>query len=302
MNDFTKRLSDCRLCPRQCRIDRLNGQCGICRAAALPKIALASLHRWEEPCISGTRGSGTVFFSHCNLSCLFCQNYDISQHNFGKEISIDELARLFIKQQQRGAHNINLVSPTSFMPQIAETLTIAKEHGLAIPVIYNSNAYESVDALHYMDGLIDVYLPDLKYFSDEYAVKYSKAPHYFEHATAAIMEMYQQVGSPQFDDEGIIKRGLIIRHLMLPGLIEDSKQILLWIRNNLPIEVYVSLMAQYTPMYKAKEHERLNRRISRRQYEDIIDYFFDIGLENGYVQERSSAKSIYTPDFDLSGL
>jgi putative pyruvate formate lyase activating enzyme len=188
------------------------------------------------------------------------------------------------------------------MPQIAETLTIAKEHGLAIPVIYNSNAYESVDALHYMDGLIDVYLPDLKYFSDEYAVKYSKAPHYFEHATAAIMEMYQQVGSPQFDDEGIIKRGLIIRHLMLPGLIEDSKQILLWIRNNLPIEVYVSLMAQYTPMYKAKEHERLNRRISRRQYEDIIDYFFDIGLENGYVQERSSAKSIYTPDFDLSGL
>ncbi|MDK2903613.1 MAG: putative pyruvate formate lyase activating enzyme [Clostridiales bacterium] len=302
MEGFTEWLRDCHLCPRQCHIDRLNGQHGTCRAGLLPKVALASLHQWEEPCISGTRGSGTVFFSYCNLSCLFCQNYDISQSDFGKEMGIPELAELFIKQQQRGSHNINLVSPTSFMPQITEALIIAKEHGLTIPVIYNSNAYESVDALRYMDGLIDVYLPDLKYFSDEYAVKYSKAPHYFEHATAAIMEMYRQVGSPQFDDEGIIKRGLIIRHLMLPGLIEDSKQILLWIRNNLPTEVYVSLMAQYTPMYKAKEHKELNRRISRRQYEAIIDYFFDIGLENGYIQERSSAKSIYTPDFDLSGL
>jgi len=217
-------------------------------------------------------------------------------------MSIEALAELFIKQQSRGAHNINLVSPTPFMPQIKQALIIAKNQGLRIPVVYNSNAYESIDALRHMDGLIDVYLPDLKYYSDEYAIKYSHAPHYFQHATAAILEMYKQVGHPQFDADGIIKRGLIIRHLMLPGLSDDSKQVLLWVRDNLPKEVYISLMAQYTPMYKAKDYKELRRRVSLREYEAMIDFFFDIGLENGYVQERSSAKDIYTPTFDLSGL
>lgn len=302
MDSFMEWLKRCRLCPRQCGIDRLRGQSGICRAGALPKAALASLHLWEEPCISGTKGSGTIFFSHCNLKCVFCQNYSISQQDFGKEMNIETLAELFIKQQNRGAHNINLVSPTPFMPQIKQALIIAKNQGLHIPVVYNSNAYESIDALHHMDGLIDVYLPDLKYYSDEYAIKYSHAPHYFQHATAAILEMYKQVGPPQFDADGIIKRGLIIRHLMLPGLGDDSKQVLLWIRDNLPKEVYISLMAQYTPMYRAKDYKELCRRISLREYEAMIDFFFDIGLENGYVQERSSARDIYTPTFDLSGL
>lgn len=302
MNDFMDILNKCALCPRKCYIDRINGQRGICRAGFIPKVALASLHEWEEPCISGTRGSGTVFFSHCNLKCVFCQNFDISQNDFGKDISIDDLADLFLKQQQRGAHNINLVSPTPFIPQIREAIITAKNRGLKIPIVYNSNAYEMVNALRNMDGIIDVYLPDLKYFSDNYAVAYSGAPHYFEYATKAILEMHRQVGSTEFDNNGIIKKGLIIRHLLLPDLSDDSKNILLWIRNNLPKDVYVSLMAQYTPMYKAKNYKKLNRRISMRRYEEIINFFFDIGLENGYVQEPSSAKSIYTPKFDLSGL
>lgn len=302
MNHMIAMLTECKICPRQCGVNRMDGEVGVCRASVLPKVALASLHLWEEPCISGENGSGTIFFSHCNLQCIFCQNYDISQQDFGKELTIEELAQLMLRQEQRGAHNINLVSATQFLPQVRAAILMARDQGLKIPIVYNSNGYESVEAIRSMAGVIDVYLPDLKYYDDTYAQKYSSAPNYFEHATKAILEMFRQVDAPRFDANGMIKKGMIIRHMLLPGGLEDSKRVLDWIEGNLPYDVYVSLMAQYTPMYHAAEHEELTRRITEDEYEELIHYFFDIGLDNGYIQELASATSNYTPTFDLSGL
>ncbi|HOJ12308.1 MAG TPA: radical SAM protein, partial [Clostridiales bacterium] len=209
MDNFFSILKECALCPRKCNVNRIAGEKGVCRASASVKVSLASLHKWEEPCISGDNGSGTVFFTSCNLKCVFCQNYEISQKDYGKEVTIEHLAEIFLNLQGQGANNINLVSPTHFMPQIKEALKIAKLNGLNIPVVYNSNGYETVDALRFMEGMVDIYLPDLKYYNDEYGTKYSSAPHYFQYATKAILEMYRQVGSPEFDDNGLIKNGLI---------------------------------------------------------------------------------------------
>ena len=295
-------MDNCNLCPHNCNANRIEGKFGICKAPYYPKLARAALHYWEEPCISGTRGSGAVFFSHCNLKCIYCQNYDISQEYFGKDISIEKLVDIFLNLQKMGAHNINLVSPTPFIHAIKDAIIKAKEKGLSIPIVYNSNAYENIDAIRQLDGLIDVYLPDLKYYNDKYSIEFSNASHYFDHATSAILEMYRQVGSPIMDDEGIIKKGLIIRHLLLPGLMDDSKKVLDWIAMSLPKSVYISLMAQYTPVYKAKEHKILSHAISKRHYDAIIEYFCKIGLENGYIQDISSAKSDYTPAFDLTGI
>jgi putative pyruvate formate lyase activating enzyme len=295
-------LKECRLCPRKCGADRLNGETGYCEAGLKPRAALAALHFWEEPCISGENGSGAVFFSQCNLSCLFCQNYKISQEGFGRDIPVKELAEIFLWLQEKGANNINLVSATSYIPQAADAIQLARQNGLALPIVYNSNAYESVEALSLLDGLVDIYLPDLKYADNRYAMSYSKAPDYFLHATGAILEMYRQTGKPVYNEDGIMQKGLIIRHLLLPGLKEDSKKVLLWIKEKLPIEIPVSLMTQYTPVYRALSCKELNRRITRREYEEMMDYFFEIGLENGYIQERSSADSKYTPEFDLSGI
>ncbi|NPV53010.1 MAG: radical SAM protein [Firmicutes bacterium] len=295
-------LSKCRLCPRRCRADRASGEMGFCGAGILPRVARAALHHWEEPCVSGTRGSGTVFFSRCNMRCVFCQNHRISHGGFGKEIAAGELAGIFLRLQARGAHNINLVSPTPFIPQITEALLAARAGGLTIPVVYNTNAYELPDALRLLDGLVDIYLPDLKYASDELAVRYSAAPRYFEFATQAILEMLRQVGPPQFDEHGLVTRGLIVRHLVLPGQVGDSRRVLDWIRANLPLEVYVSVMSQYTPMFRAKSHPELNRRLTREEYDDVLDHFVSIGLENGYMQEESSAREDFVPDFDLTGL
>ncbi|HHV63330.1 MAG TPA: radical SAM protein [Firmicutes bacterium] len=295
-------LSECRLCPRRCGADRNSGGMGFCRAGILPRVARAALHQWEEPCISGTRGSGTVFFSHCNMRCVFCQNHRISHGGFGKEVPTAELARAFLRLQAKGAHNINLVSPTPFILQIAEALSTARAEGLVIPVLYNTNAYELPEALRLLDGLVDVYLPDLKYASDELAIKYSAAPRYFEFATRAILEMLRQVGPPQFDEHGLVVRGLIVRHLVLPGQTGDSRRVLDWIRANLPVEVYVSVMSQYTPMFRASRYPELNRRLTREEYDDVLDYFVSIGLENGYMQEESSAQEDFVPDFDLTGL
>jgi len=295
-------LKKCMLCPRRCGADRENGKKGYCGAGLQPRAARAALHYWEEPCISGSRGSGAVFFSRCNLSCLFCQNYKISQEGFGKDITITDLGRIFVHLQEQGANNINLVSATQYIPQTAEAIRFARANGLTLPVVYNSNAYECIEALRLLDGLVDVYLPDLKYADNKYSLRYSNAPDYFYHATRAILEMYRQTGNPSYDANGMIQKGMIIRHLLLPGLQEDSKKVLRWIRENLPVEVPVSLMAQYTPLFRAKSCRELNRRITKREYEEILDYFFEIGLENGYVQERSSAKEEYTPEFDLSGI
>ncbi len=295
-------LRNCRICPRDCGVDRTKGETGVCRADDKIKLAKAYPHLWEEPCISGTRGSGTVFFSRCNLRCKFCQNYKISQEDFGKEVTTEQLAGIFLNLQDEGVHNINLVTATIYIPQVAGAIAAARENGLAVPVVYNTNSYETVEALKLLDGLVDVYLPDLKYFDDKMAFAYSSAPHYFDTATAAIMEMFRQTGEVVLDDDGIIEKGLIIRHLMMPGRLEDSKLILDWIRHNLPIGVYVSIMCQYVPLFKAREIPDLNKRVTEKEYKSIVDYFFNIGLENGYIQEMDSASDEYVPDFDLEGI
>lgn len=291
----------CNQCPRQCGVNRENG-IGFCGVQQLPKVAKAFLHMWEEPCISGTRGSGTVFFSGCNLKCIYCQNYDISQNNFGKVISIERLQEIFVELINKGAHNINLVNPSHYTGAIKQVLLSLKQQGrLNVPVVYNTNGYESVDTLKSMEGLIDVYLPDIKYFYEETALNYSRAKNYPEVSKKAVLEMFKQVGSPILD-EGLIKRGLIIRHLILPGHTKESIKILDWISENLPKNVYVSLMSQYTPYYEADKHSDINRPITRYEYEKVVNHLYKLGLEEGYVQERQSADSQYIPEFNLEGV
>ena len=302
MEKMNRALSHCQVCPRNCGADRRAGNLGWCRAPYLPKLALVSRHDWEEPPISGTKGSGTVFFSHCNLGCVFCQNHDISQDGFGQEIPIERLVNIFLEQQKRGFHNVNLVSAVQFIPQVAKALEMAKENGLSIPVVYNSNGYESIEGLRMLEGLVDVYLPDFKYWDDALALEYSKAPHYRETTAAAILEMRRQVGKDILDENGILQKGIIIRHLVLPGQYKDSFQVLNWIRENMGEETYVSLMSQYTPMHKAKEIKTLSRKLTTFEYDKVVDHFFEIGLKNGFMQKRSSATSEYTPTFDLSGV
>ena len=295
-------LEYCTACPRHCGVNRLHGQFGFCQAPALPKVALVSTHHWEEPPISGTNGSGTIFFSHCNLQCVFCQNHDISCNRFGKEISVSRLAEIFLEQQQKNMHNINLVSPTQFIAQIAEALRIAKKRGLLLPVVYNSNGYESREGLSLLDGLIDIYLPDFKYWDHILAMKYSHALNYREYAAKAILEMKRQTGKNQFDDNGILQKGMIVRHLILPNHYKDSFFVLEWIRENLGTDTCVSLLRQYTPMHKAKEHKELYRKLTTFEYKKETDYFFNIGLNYGFEQMKDSATSAYTPIFNLHGV
>lgn len=295
-------MENCRVCPWECGKDRSHGEKGVCRSTARLKVARASLHAWEEPCISGTRGSGTIFFSHCNLSCVFCQNYKISQEGFGEEITVEALARLCLNLQEKGAHNINLVTPAHYLAQLRDALGLAKKEGLRIPVIYNTNAYEEVESLQALAGLVDVYLPDLKYYSDDYAWKYSRVRGYFAKASQAILEMFRQVGAPRFDDEGLIRQGLVIRHLLLPGLTGDSRKVLQWIAKELPRDVYVSLMGQFTPFYQAGRYPELRRPLTEEEYDEVIGFFFALGLENGFVQELESGDAAFIPEFDLRGV
>jgi len=291
----------CNICPRKCNIDRSLSN-GYCHGGKNAKVALVSIHKWEEPSISGTNGSGTIFFSGCNMRCVFCQNHNISHGNKGIEITDDRLAEIFMEQQERDVHNINLVSGGHYVSNIINALKKAKTMGFNIPVVYNSNGYESVDTLKKLEGTIDIYIPDFKYFSDENAIKYSSAPGYFKTALSAIKEMYRQTGKNVFDKNGIMKKGVIIRHLVLPSLKNDSLKVIDAIKENFGNNVYVSLMSQYTPVYRANEFKEINRRITTFEYEKVTDYFLDIGLTNGYMQKRSSATSDYTPDFDLSGV
>jgi len=269
----------------------------MCQAPSTPKIAQTMLHQWEEPCISGTLGSGTVFFSHCNLKCIYCQNYRISHEGRGRELSVAALADVFLDLQKQGAHNINLVSPNPYLPSIAAALTLAKKDGLSIPVIYNTNGYELPDSLEYLDGLVDIYLPDLKYFSTTVSAELSGINDYFETATVAILAMFKQVGSPRFDQAGLLTRGLLIRHLVLPNHHDESKRVLDWIRQNLPLTIYISLMAQYFPAYQAAENPKINRLLTEAEYDEVVDYCLDLGLENGFTQEISAADPKYTPEF-----
>lgn len=280
-----KELDRCNICPHNCNINRNDGIVGRCRATDKIKIALYSTHDFEEPCISGEKGSGTVFFSNCNLNCVFCQNYEISQLGKGKEITIEELANIFLKQQENEVENINLVTPTSYVPQIIEALKIAKKEGLKLPIVYNTNGYENIETIKMLDGYIDIYLPDLKYSENELAKKYSKVNNYFEIATEAINEMVKQVGIPELDERGIMKKGVMVRHLVLPNNIENSKNVLKWIVENLPKDIYISVMAQYFPTYKAKEIKEINRKLTIEEWKEIEDYIEKLGIENGYIQE-----------------
>lgn len=289
----------CNLCPFNCNVDRIDNL-GRCRCGILPKLALASIHNWEEPCISGENGSGTVFFSGCNLNCIFCQNHEISHSGFGKEVSIERLADIFLELQDKNVNNINLVSPTPYVPQIIKALDIAKTNDLKIPVVYNTNSYENVETIKKLNGYVDIYLPDLKYFDNNIALEYSKVPNYFDIASKAILEMFSQVPNNIFNDNGIIQKGIIIRHLILPGNVTQTKKILNWIKNNLPEDIYISIMAQYFPTYKAKEHNTLNRKISRREYEMVLNMLDD--FENGYIQELSDCEEEYVPHFNLDGI
>ncbi len=292
-----EKLISCNLCPHNCKVNRLEGKIGRCKCNAKVKIALASLHYYEEPCISGKNGSGTIFFSNCNLNCKYCQNYEISQLGKGREIEIEELAKIFLAEQEKGANNINLVTPTSYVYHIIEALDIAKKNGLNIPIIYNTNGYENIETIKLLKGHIDVYLPDLKYYSNELSKKYSGIDNYFENATKAIKVMYEQVGTPVFNEDGIIQKGVIIRHLVLPNHILNSKHILKWIKENMPSDIYVSVMAQYFPTYRAKEDELINRKLTKKEYKQIEEYLYSLDLENGYIQELGEHEEEYVPKF-----
>ena len=290
-------LKKCEICPHRCGVDRTNNQIGRCKSKNTVKVAKASIHMYEEPCISKGNGSGTVFFSNCNLNCVFCQNYEISQNGLGKEITINELANIFLKLQNKNVNNINLVTPTSYVPQIIEAIKMAKENGLNIPIVYNTNSYENIETLKLLEGYIDIYLPDLKYSENELGEKYSNVKNYFEVATTAIKEMYRQVGNLKCDKNGIAKKGVIIRHLVLPNHIENSKKVLSWIKNNLPQDVYVSVMNQYFPIYKAKKIKDLNRKITKREMKKIEEFIYSIDLKNGYIQDIEENEIQYVPNW-----
>ncbi|MEG2353195.1 MAG: radical SAM protein [Clostridium sp.] len=295
-----KLLQPCVVCPRQCMINRLENKIGFCKSTDKVKIALVSLHHWEEPCISGEEGSGTIFFSGCNLNCVFCQNHDISQEGIGYEVTIEELSDIFIEQESKGANNINLVTPTHYAPQIIEAITLAKKKGLSLPILYNCNGYESLETLNLLRGYIDVFLPDLKYFKDNYAIKYSKAPNYFKIASAAIEKMYAIVGVPKFNKKGIIEKGVIIRHLMLPGLLFDSKKIIDYIYKTFGDNVYISLMNQYTPMFKVKTHDEykeINKTLNPKHYDSLIDYCLELGITKAFIQDHGTNTESYVPKF-----
>ena len=295
--EIEAKLRCCTICPHNCKIDRTKNP-GRCKSTDKVKIALYSIHNFEEPCISGENGSGTIFFSNCNMNCVFCQNYEISQLGRGKEITIEELADIMIKQQEKNVQNINLVTPTSYVLHIIEAIKIARKKGLKIPIVYNTNGYESVETLKLLEGYIDIYLPDLKYYYNDLAKRYTKVDNYFEIATKAIQEMYRQVGAPVLDENGVMKRGLMVRHLILPNEVQNSKKVLKWIKENMDANIYVSIMAQYFPTYRAKEIPELSRKITKEEYEKIENYLYEIDLENGYIQELGEHEEEYVPTWE----
>lgn len=316
----------CELCPRMCSADRAEYR-GFCGMGDKLTAAKAMLHFWEEPCVSGERGSGAVFFSGCVMKCAFCQNYGVSSENVGREISEERLAEIFLELQDKGAHNINLVNPTHFVPQIIRSIKLAKSRGLSLPIVYNSGGYERVETLRLLEGIVDVYLPDVKYFSDELAVKLSGAPHYFDIAMNAVAEMLRQTGKPRFGEtggdtmsqsrcqkrgkdaaqqssSGAITRGVIVRHLVLPGCHKDSIEVIKRLGERFGRDILFSLMSQYTPFGKIKtdpQFAKMNRRITTFEYQKALDAVYAAGLE-GFMQEKSSAKEEYTPVFDFEGL
>lgn len=292
-----KLASPCRLCPRRCGVDRTRGERGFCRAGARVQVAKALPHMGEEPAISGTRGSGTIFFTQCNLRCCFCQNHQISREHPGREVEAEELAGMMLDLQNRGCHNISLVSGVHFLPGIVEALMLAAGRGLNIPLVYNTNGYESLQVLHLLDGIVDVYLPDAKYSSDAMARDYSAAPAYHQINMAALLEMARQTGHLETNEQGLALRGLIIRHLVLPGGLNDTQRVLRAIKKNLGPFVTISLMGQYTPCCEAAGHPVLGRRITTEEYRKACAMLIELGFENGWFQECAQEDRSFVPDF-----
>jgi putative pyruvate formate lyase activating enzyme len=313
-NNNLNMLNECKLCNRNCKVNRNNDETGFCKASNKIKLAKAFLHLWEEPPISQGNGSGTVFFSHCNFNCVFCQNYDKSEgitemqnpnsktSVIGIDVSIERLSEIFLELQEKGANNINLVTPTHYVPQIIEALKIAKKNNLNIPILYNTNGYDSIETLKALNGYIDVYLPDFKYFNDKYALKYSKVSNYASNTIKVIDEMVNQVGTPKFDSEGRIIKGVIVRHLMLPGLLFDSKKIVDLLYNRYGNNIYISLMNQYVPMFTACNYPEINKRLNPKHYDSLINYALELGVTNGFIQDEGSNTTDFIPSFNLDGV
>ena len=294
-------IENCMLCPRRCGVDRRESV-GFCGAGALARIALVSLHHWEEPCLTGDNGAGTVFFSYCNLRCCFCQNHEISHGGKGVEVTDERLAELFLEQQQRGAATLDLVTPTHYVPQIIHALDMARTKGFRLPVVYNSGAYETVETIESLRDYVDVFLPDLKYIEAASAKEYSQAEDYFPVASAAIRRMVEIAGALQFDEDGQLRRGVLVRHLVLPGHRHESMRVLDWLWQTFGDTIQISLMNQYTPMYKAAEHKGMNRRLTTFEYESVVNHAVDLGITNCYVQEGQTASEKFVPTFDNRGV
>ena len=300
----------CTLCPRSCAVDREKGERGICGQTEVLKVARAALHYWEEPCISGTEGSGAVFFSGCSLHCVFCQNHNIANGTAGKEITVERLAEIFLELQEKKANNINLVTPGHFVPQIVTALERAKGQGLTIPIVYNTSSYENVDTIKKLEGLVDIYLPDFKYMSPDLSKKYSHAADYGVVAKAAIAEMVRQTGAAKFtgsevdpvEDGALMRRGTIVRHLLLPGCTEDSKAVIRYLYETYGDRIYISIMNQFTPLEGLKDYPELNRRITEAEYDEVVDYAIDLGVECGFIQEGDTAEESFIPEFDGEGV
>ncbi len=340
-----KEMENCMLCPRECSVNRKKGEMGVCGQTAAIKAARAALHMWEEPCISGQNGSGTVFFSGCNLGCIFCQNHNIATGKAGIEISIERLAEIFLELQEKGANNINLVTAGHFVPQVVEALKLAKQQGLYLPIVYNTSSYEKVETLRLLEGYVDIYLPDLKYVDSAISSRYSHAADYFTCASAAIAEMVRQVGKPEFvfertaGKEGssvefladekkkiseqqnnmifdaaeyqerseageplLMRKGVIVRHLVMPDCVEDSKRVISYLLKTYGGRIFISIMNQYTPLPQCREYPELSRRVTEAEYDAVVDYAIELGIENGFIQEGGVAEESFIPEFDGEGI
>lgn len=291
----------CNLCPRACNADR-DVKSGYCKASNTLKVARAALHYWEEPCISAENGSGTVFFSGCNMGCVYCQNTDISHECFGKEITVERLAEIFLELQNKKAHNINLVTPTHYTPQIIDAVKLARANGLKLPIVYNTSGYETAENIRSLEGTVDIYLPDFKYFYPETAQKYSFCADYPQYAKAAIAEMVRQAGPCVFDDDGVIQKGVVVRVLVLPGHTDEAKSIVRYLHESCGDDIFISIMSQYTPCTNLEKYPELNRKLTQQEYDEVVDFAVEIGVENGFVQDGEAAEESFIPPFNLEGV
>lgn len=302
MKNTEEMLSDCTLCPRNCNVDRNAGKRGFCGMAGELFLARAALHMWEEPCISGKKGSGAVFFSGCGLRCCFCQNHDIAIGSRGLPVTVERLSEIFLELKENGAANINLVTGVHYVPQIIQALELAREKGMDLPIVYNSSGYENVETLKLLEGYIDVYLPDMKYMDPELAQKFSHAPDYPQRAMEGIREMVRQTGTCRFTPDGYIKKGTIVRHLILPGHTRNSIEVLRYLHRTYGEDIYISIMNQYTPVRKLEKYKELNRKVTKREYEKVLDAAIDMGIQNGFIQEGETASESFIPEFDYEGV